>query len=85
MFYKGYAINFYFVTSYAEHILSSLSAFFFGTRGARKKLGKKETPRLCFAACARRPTLRALDRRLLFKKSNAKTFDRLRHYVVKKL
>ena len=48
MFYKGYAINFYFVTSYAEHILSSLSAFFFGTRGARKKLGKKRNAEAMF-------------------------------------
>ena len=34
----------------------------------------------CFAACARRPTLRALDRRSLFEKSDVKTFKMLRSY-----
>jgi len=40
----------------------------------RKKLGKKETPEKNFALCGGRPTLRALDQRSLFEKSDAKTF-----------
>ena len=42
----------------------------------RKKLSKKETPENYFAICGWRPTLRALDRRSLFEKSNAKTFNK---------
>jgi len=40
----------------------------------RKKLGKKETPEKSFALCGGQPTLRALDQRSLFEKSDAKTF-----------
>jgi len=40
----------------------------------RKKLSKKETPEKNFALCGGRPTLRALDQRSLFEKSDAKTF-----------
>ena len=44
----------------------------------QNKLGKKETPQESFARCDERPTLRALDRRSLFEKSDGKTFLALR-------
>ena len=58
-----------------KDFLNRLPAFFFGSRGAKKKAWQKRTRRKGgFAACARRPTLRAMDRRSLFEKSDIKTF-----------
>ena len=58
-------------------LLNHHSLFSLTPSAQRKKLSKKETPENYFAICGWRPTLRALDRRSLFEKSNAKTFNKL--------
>ena len=48
--------------------------FLWYQRRKEKSLAKKKTPWICFAPCEARPTLRALDGRSLFEKSDGKTF-----------
>ena len=57
--------------------LVSLPLFSLTPSAQRKKLSKKETPKNYFAICGWRPTLRALDQRSLFEKSDVKTFNKL--------
>ena len=57
--------------------LVSLPLFSLTPSAKIKKLSKKETPKNYFAICGWRPTLRALDQRSLFEKSDVKTFNKL--------
>ena len=63
---------------YASVILIQCPLFSLAQEAQEKSLAKKKRRRRCFAACARRPTLRALDWRSLFEKSDGKTFLALR-------
>ena len=64
--------------------LNFMSAFFFETKGAKKKAWQKRTRRKRgFAACARRPTLRALDQRELLEKLD-QNFQQTRREVTYK-
>ena len=53
---------------------SLIRFFFWQKKRKRKSLAKRKARMRDFAACARRPTLRALDWRSLFEKSDGKTF-----------
>ena len=57
-----------------EDYINPLSAFFFDARGAKKKAWQKRTRPKRISPLRRRPTLRALDWRSLFEKSDVKTF-----------
>ena len=57
-------------------ILILCTLFSLAQEAQEKSLAKKKRRRKGFAACARRPTLRALDWRSLFEKSDVKTFIR---------
>ena len=61
---------------YTKAILIVCPLFSLAQEAQEKSLAKKKRRRKCFAACARRPTLRALDWRSLFGKSDVKTFIR---------
>ena len=69
---------------YNKANLNFMSAFFFETKGAKKKAWQKRTRRkIGFAACARRPTLRALDQRELLEKLD-QNFQQTRREVTYK-
>ena len=58
---------------YAKAFLNACPLFSLAQEAQEKSLAKKKRRKRSFAACARRPTLRALDRRHLLEKRWTKT------------